>query len=588
MEKHPTVHALKKRVTHLEETLERRTQELVDEMIYSVRFFEDMVVNSPYLVAITDADGRIQFVNDVFIQTMGYSLEELRGKVRIFHEGYPEDTKGLQEISEALSRNEAWKGATEVKTRDGRILTLRGIIFTVMSETGMPLRIAMFYDITGERQRENLFRILHEIDSLSNVSVTLDASLELAGNYLPQIEWIDLFSIHLMNEASGYLEMVYSRGTSKQFENTVMQYPASSRTVADVIGNKATYIDHTLFDQLVDEKMKDGFMKEGLHYIASIPLIYQDRVIGALNIGSKKEHPPDELTRSALEAIASKLATLIALVRTRQQLEETTMELKKHIYELNTKQQMLIQKSRLESLGELSAGFSHEINQPLAVISLVMENILNKVSDGKAGKVYLGRKLNTISQNLNKIQQLIDHIRIFSRDQAVLSLDRLDINERIHSALSMMGAQLRKHQIRVITDLWNGEGYTVGNPSRFEQVILNLLTNARDALEEKGKLHFGSSQPKEIRITTQPNGKKIELKVRDNGIGIQDENLDRLFDPFYTTKSGGTGLGLPIIYGIVTEMHGEITARSIPGEFTEMTVTLPFHHARTDEGSAVP
>ncbi|HNS47411.1 MAG TPA: ATP-binding protein [Bacteroidales bacterium] len=250
--------------------------------------------------------------------------------------------------------------------------------------------------------------------------------------------------------------------------------------------------------------------------------------------------------------------------------------------EQSEKQQMLIQKSRLESLGEMAAGLAHEINQPLSVISLVMENIQYKMEQGRTTKAYFKRKFGTIQQNLTKLQQLTEHIRIFSRDHSVVHYDRIDVNKCIRGALSMVGEQLHNHQIRVVTDLGNGHCYTLGSASRFEQVILNLLTNARDALEEKEKRSIFVDDGKEIRISTRGEDDHLVVSIRDNGTGIPPENQQRLFNPFFTTKEEGkgTGLGLPIVYGIIQEMKGEIRVTSQVDEFTEMTIQLPRYRSK--------
>ena len=438
-------------------------------------------------------------------------------------------------------------------------------------------------DISERIRREKLFHIQYEIEKLSNRSATIDSALRIAGRHLKQIPWIDGLAVYLLEETSEICELKYHYGFSGKFIRKYRHFAMQSRLVKQLSAQKMTHLSG-MQSGVTSEIISEG----GKHFGIIYPLAQQNKLFGFIILASEKENRPDDYSLNLTGTIASKLAQQIMLIRTRIQLAVTNMNLEQNLNELQTKQQMLIQKSRLESLGEISAGFSHEISQPLAVISMVMENVLHRLNDGQMGKVYLARKLTTIGENITKIQTLIEHIRIFSRDHAVLTLDRVNVNERIHSALSMIGAQLRQRQIRVITDLCSGDCFTLGNTSRFEQVVLNLLTNARDAIELKGKQHTSDGQPRQIRITTRPNGKMIEFSVWDNGVGVSAENLDRLFDPFFTTKSGGTGLGLPIVYGIVSEMYGTITARSQPGEFTEITVSLPLHHPRKEDQKPQP
>jgi signal transduction histidine kinase len=234
-----------------------------------------------------------------------------------------------------------------------------------------------------------------------------------------------------------------------------------------------------------------------------------------------------------------------------------------------------MQKSRLESLGELSAGLAHEINQPLSVISLIMENVNYKMQSDTATKEYLVGKFENIYNNINKIKQLIDHVRIFSRDQGNVIFDKIDVNNVIHAALSMIGIQIKNHQIDLKTELSPDLGYTLGNPSRLEQVLLNLLSNSKDAIMQKED--NGNIAKKEILIRTFRENKRITINVTDSGTGIPKENLEKIFNPFFTTKSAGrgTGLGMAIVYGIVTEMKGEIRIESEDMKYTSVTIDLP-------------
>jgi signal transduction histidine kinase len=272
-----------------------------------------------------------------------------------------------------------------------------------------------------------------------------------------------------------------------------------------------------------------------------------------------------------------KVGNLLEMIRTRQELDLSNKELRDKLEELNVKQQLLIQKSRLESLGELSAGLAHEINQPLSIISLAMENINYKQAQKATTSEYLEKKFNTITQNINKIRELIDHFRIFSRDQGTIMFEHVDVNQVILNALSMIGSQLSYRNINIKTDLAENIGCTLGNPSRLEQVILNLLSNSRDAVEEMDEKRGSEGHLKEIRIRTWDDKGRIFITVWDNGTGISSDNISRIFNPFFTTKSvgSGTGLGLPIVYGIIREMKGEITAHSEEGVFTEIRINLP-------------
>jgi PAS domain S-box-containing protein len=244
---------------------------------------------------------------------------------------------------------------------------------------------------------------------------------------------------------------------------------------------------------------------------------------------------------------------------------------------LKQQQQLLIQKSKLESLGELSAGMAHEINQPLGSISMGLENLQLKILDDDYTEEYIEKKINSLFQDISRIRKIIEHIRTFSRDQQDEKLDKVSVHEVINNALSLITIQYRNHNINLSLELAAKECYTYGNKYKLEQVILNLLSNAKYAVDEKESTGNIKYYQKRITIRTKTHEKKIYASIEDNGIGIAKEVFDNIFDPFFTTKKSeaGTGLGLSIIYGIVKEMKGDINVDSEQGKFTRVTVVLP-------------
>ncbi len=236
--------------------------------------------------------------------------------------------------------------------------------------------------------------------------------------------------------------------------------------------------------------------------------------------------------------------------------------------------ELLIQKSKLESLGKLSAGIAHEINQPLSGISMGLDNVLFKINQDKLKPSYLKEKINSFFEDINRIREIIRHIRIFSRDQKDVFSSRVDINETINNALSMVKTQYKNHQIEIKLDLVEGSCYTIGNKYRLEQVLLNLLSNAKDSIEEKSVSTSGFQ--KLIEISSFHKNNKAYIKVTDNGMGIASEDIEHIFEPFYTTKDeeSGTGLGLSIVYGILEEMKATLNVHSKVDSFTEMTIEM--------------
>jgi PAS domain S-box-containing protein len=238
-------------------------------------------------------------------------------------------------------------------------------------------------------------------------------------------------------------------------------------------------------------------------------------------------------------------------------------------------EEMVVQSAKLSALGELSAGIAHEIAQPLSGIRMVAENLLfESMEGGNEGKIdgeYLTEKSEDVIKYVRRISNIIEHIRIFSRDQRGSMDEYFDINRGIENALSLVRTQYTNKQIQILLNLSEDIPKIYGNIYRFEQVVLNLLSNAKDALLA---VPVGE---RNIEIATGVEEEQLVVQVIDNGCGIPGDVFNRIFEPFFTTKitNQGTGLGLSVTYGIVKGMMGDISIRSNEGEGTTVTVSFP-------------
>lgn len=266
--------------------------------------------------------------------------------------------------------------------------------------------------------------------------------------------------------------------------------------------------------------------------------------------------------------------------QTASQLRELNLHLEHRVQEeikkIEEQQQMLIQKSKLESLGEMAAGIAHEVNQPLGGISLALDNILFKMSEDKCSDDYIQHKIKQSFEDIDRIRTIIDHIRAFSRDQDMTENTKLGINKVIINALSMINRQYQNQQIKFEMQLATEECFIFGNQYRLEQVILNLLSNAKYAVENKTN-NQNSQIHKLIKMSTTHEEDRVIITIEDNGTGIDKKHLNNIFDPFFTTKENdqGTGLGLSISYGIIKEMNGDIAVDSKKDKYTKMIISLP-------------
>src|SRR5438477_3352948 len=239
-------------------------------------------------------------------------------------------------------------------------------------------------------------------------------------------------------------------------------------------------------------------------------------------------------------------ATRKSMIHIMGDLRDTTTEIQRREQELRDKQEQLVQAAKLATLGELTTGVAHELNNPLNNIGLFVGNVLDLIERGKLDPDHMLRDLNKAMQQMQKASQIIAHLRTFGR-AAPSSREPVSINATIMQALSLLQEQLRLRDIQVRLELGSEDPCVFGNAIQLEQVFLNLLTNARDALNE--------SPCKLIHVTTCLGAETIKVVFKDTGPGIRRKFERRIFDPFFTTKEvgAGTGLGLSITYGIVRD-----------------------------------
>lgn len=258
-----------------------------------------------------------------------------------------------------------------------------------------------------------------------------------------------------------------------------------------------------------------------------------------------------------------------AMIHIMGDLRDTTQEIQRREQELRDKQEQLVQAAKLATLGELTTGVAHELNNPLNNIGLFVGNAIDHIELGGSNQEQILHDLYSAMRQVSTASEIISHLRTFGRATAV-TREPVRINEVVERALSLVGEQLRIRQVEVDLNLSPDDPVVIGNPIQLEQVCINVLTNARDAVMD--------SPRKVISISGEINGDACELTFRDTGPGIAPGFEKRIFDPFFTTKEvgKGTGLGLSITYGIIKDHNGTITVgESGLGEGATFIVQLP-------------
>jgi PAS domain S-box-containing protein len=237
------------------------------------------------------------------------------------------------------------------------------------------------------------------------------------------------------------------------------------------------------------------------------------------------------------------------------------------ITEQKRMEEQLLQASKLASLGKLTAGISHEIGNPLASISSLVQELMSINMDSKEDRVFTEEALKTINGHIGRIANIVrslgDFARVSTTEKTVSNL--VEILDR---TINLVKYDKRFKNIQLVKEIEDNIPEFRVNQDKIQQVFLNLIINALDAMPDGGML----------RVAMKRLDSQVEIIFNDSGVGIEPDVIDKIFDPFFTTKSPGrgTGLGLSICYGIIREHNGTITVKSKKGEGTTFTIRLPF------------
>lgn len=246
--------------------------------------------------------------------------------------------------------------------------------------------------------------------------------------------------------------------------------------------------------------------------------------------------------------------------RQRTKVEETARKLSEVYAQLQASFEQLRRADRLSALGELSAGLAHEIRNPLGSIEGAVQ-ILRRPELSEATRQEFGR---LAQEEVNRLKGLLSHFLEFARPQTPrrtpteLSVLLESVRVLAAETAKMAGARVRIESLENLPPVWV-------DPERMKQVLLNLVINAIQAIPSGGEVV--------LRAARKPDS--VAVQVQDEGVGIEPEDLERIFNPFFTTRAGGTGLGLSIAYQIVSQHGGHIEARRNPDRGMTFTVTLP-------------
>ncbi len=510
--------------TSLEKMVEGRTGDLKKsrEKYRDLSRFLNSILDSAteYAIMALDVRGKIIEYNKGAEKLFGWDREEVLNKENVSITDIPEDhDRGIQK---EISRRARTEGVCELEMdrvrKNGNIFPALTIVTANRDPSG---RITGFVEIVRDlTRRRHLERELRE---------------------------------------------------TKEFLENIMESSVDGVVTTDLKG-KVTYLNRAMEDMI--KTPRDEILGEhiSLYYVKGIQ---EARKIMAL-LREKERAESYEIEVKTKDG--RELAILCSLFLVRDQEEQIigtagifkdVTEQKRLEAELKAAQAHLVEASKMRALGELVAGVAHELNNPLMASQTILHVIFKNLHDGcpNSDRLELVRKCN------DRIEKIVEHLREFSR-QTKPRFEALDVNQALQDALMITGQQLLDHNIKIVRQLSKDVPKVMGDSNQLEQVFLNLISNARDAMET-------IERPKELTIrslfTEDLGSPSVLVSIKDSGVGIPEEDLDKVFEPFFTTKTvgRGTGLGLSLCFGIVEAHGGRLEIKSQPGKGTEVKVLLP-------------
>lgn len=431
------------------------------------------------------------------------------------------------------------------------------------------LGLAVGLVVENARLHRQLDSRLREGEALYKVSKALVSTLQLddilglvVHSATETIEKANNAVLHLLDEKTGEL-----RPRALTFVGQVVRPDQTGRSgMRSGRGVAGQVVETGQIVNIADVSKDPRFLRVGsVRPFASmlvVPLSLGERHIGTLSVDSLETHafsPDDErllLTLATQAAAAIENARLVS-------------DLQHSVTELRTTQEQLVQSEKLSAIGQLIAGVAHELNNPLTAVMGYAQ--LVQMSEGLDERVVsdLGR----IQAQAQRAAKIVQNLLTFARQHKV-ERQYVDVNEVLERTLELRGYHLRVENIVVDTQLEQRELGTLADPNQLQQVFLNLINNAQDAMIEA---HHGGR----LLVRSEQRGDRIVVSIADNGPGLPLEVQKHLFEPFFTTKEvgRGTGLGLSICYGIVSQHGGRIWADSVPGQgatfYVELVVASP-------------
>jgi PAS domain S-box-containing protein len=542
--------------------------------------YRDLVENSMELITTHDLDGRILSANRAAAEVLGYDRKDYVGKTNLYELLAPEVRDRFDEYLTRIRRDGVTSGLMVVQTRTGerRIWEYYNTLRTEGVVT--PIVRSVARDITQRRKAEDRLAAQHVVTRVLADSATLaEATPKILRAICETLGWVwgALWTVdHKANVLRCHEVWHDPSAEMAQFETASRKLTFApgvglpGRVWAD---GKPAWVADVAQDKNVLRTAIAA--RENLRGAFAIPIEAGSKVLGVVEFFSSAIREPDP----DLLAMMATVSGQIAQFTERKQAEEA----------LHESEAQLRQSQKLEAVGQLAGGIAHDFNNLLTAINGYSGLALKRLDDASPVKSYIEEVAKAGDRAANLTRQLL----AFSRKQ-ILEPKVLDLNEVVGDMSKMLRRTIGE-DLEFATILSSDLGRVKADPGQIEQIIMNLVVNARDAMPSGGKVTietanvFLDGEYAREHLPTLP-GQYVMLAISDTGMGMDAETQARIFEPFFTTKElgKGTGLGLSTVYGIVKQSDGFVWVYSEPGHGTTFKIYLPQVDAeKTTKGKPV-
>ncbi len=611
----------------------------IEQKLKTQEAFNQAIINSiPGVFYIVDENGQFVSGNDYLRETVIGDLESDLSSIQGFELLHPDDReRGRWVFERLLEKNIPPEPFVE------RVLYHGGPQYRWYLTTankavidGVPYIIGMGIDITDKKEAERdlieseeRFRKLFESHAAAKMVIDFEtgsiidanqAAAEFYGWKVEELKKMNINQIIILSPEE--IEQTINTAINGKQDQIAFRHRTASNSIRDVevYSNKIEYKGKLLiYSIIIDvterkrlEALTDGIITTDLQGIITSASPMALLLFGVKTKSELIAKPfsalvhtrdarqwqnilQDEMDKPTIRTTEllckkGKDSTFLAEI-TALPIHDLTGPLQSHQLIIRDITQKKLNESRqqhtrsLIELGEMASGVAHEIAQPINTISLLTDKMLEKAkTDSLDLKNTVTRQAKKIVQNIARMQTIVDNIRHFASKEQNSETKLFDCKEPIYSALTLTSGKCTEKSIQLNFQCGPEELPIRGNFYKMEQVILNLIRNSIDALEEKRQQSIQPEREMYIHLQAKLHKESVIISVEDNGIGISQQNIDYILQPFFTTKESGkgTGLGLSISSRIIKEMQGRLSINSTPMEGTTVQLTLPLvqHHEK--------